>query len=112
MPGLDKLSNSGPPAIGIRAGSMMARFNVFPERGGTIWEYPSSALENPTTMQLAQLVQAMADLFEEAGLDQPLQVQRNASLPKPSEGLSALGWGLAIGGVGALLGYFYLRGLD
>lgn len=107
---LTALAEGTNPSLGVRAGALLARLQIFPEQGGTIWEYPLSALQRPTSLQLAQLVQAMFDLIEEAGLPQPQQVKRNADLPVPSEGLGYLGWGLAIGGVGALLGYFYMRG--
>jgi hypothetical protein len=113
IPQLVTLAEGPNPAIGVRAGSLIARFQIFPERGGTLLEFPSSlTLDQPTTLQLAQLAQAMFDLIEETGGSQPIQVQRNENLPTPSEGLTALGWGLAIGAVATALGYFYLRGLD
>ena len=112
VPGLLELAKNGPPALGVRAGSLVAQFNNFAERGGTFWEYPITALERPTTRQLAQLVQGMFDIFEEAGFAQPLQVRRNDDLPTPNEGLGFLGWGVAIGAAVTVGGYFYLRSLD
>lgn len=109
LPQLTALAESGQVELGLTAGSLIAQFQIYPQRGGTIWEYPATALERPTTRQLAQLVQAMFDLIEQAGEAQPLQVQRNETLPTPDEGLGYLGWGLALGAVGAIVGYYYFR---
>ncbi len=110
VPDLPALGKAGPAQFGVIALALVAEFQLFPHRGGTIWEYPSTIPGQPTTKQLANLVQRMEDLLNNAGVALPTHTKRNKDISIPEEGnLPLIGWGIAAAVVLLGGGYVYYQ---